>query len=693
MKNSIKRIVLGVIVLAAVFAFSMSGVWAQDNGGVLRFVHAIPGAAGVDVYVDGQLIASNLIYGTATGYFSVPAGDHQIKVTPGGATNALWEQSLSVTAGSAWTLVAASASSPSFLIYPDDLNTLGEDKARFTAIHAISGGPTVDLVLADGRPVIPGMEFGKPAGTLDIPKFDYDFAVVPAGEAVSKALLKPDTIRVEPGNYYTLLVYGTAEKPESSVLTSAIPPEIAASVDVVPALPTVQPPPATAAPAAAEPTLAPVAPPTPTGPSGRVFNLDADANLQLRQYPNSGALSLGTVPPGTILAVNGREGAIDDIPFSATPTAPEDYEFTDPATLLADPKDDLDPEATWLNVTYSTPDGGSITAWVNALYVQVNDAKGKKMRLADLPLVASNLPGEVNNTAVTPPPVPKDRVAAEVFNLDVGVNLNIRRTAETDGEVLARVPTGTVTEFLGLSEDQSWVFVRYVTPEGGTVTGWVNATYIQYSYNGRSIKLDEIEQRNLLVITPDDTRGEVTAGTAPVSQPTPNPAKDAFVAQVALDVGSNLNLRREPNVDSEVLAQIPNGTQLIVSSRTADERWLQVTFEETEGWIASQTDTAVFVRLTFNGKQAEITDVPITGEAVISESPATPTASNLISLPVVVNDAVVAMTGSPGGSSDGLPVLTKGQEATLLFTDGAFSYIELPDGTRGWVPAGAVLPR
>jgi uncharacterized protein YraI len=257
-------------------------------------------------------------------------------------------------------------------------------------------------------------------------------------------------------------------------------------------------------------------------------------------------------------------------------------------------------------------------------------------------------------------------------------------------------------EFLGINQAQTWVFVRYSPTEGGTITGWVDANYVEYSFNNRSIKLDEIDERGLLVITPDDTRGEVTAGAAPVSVPTANPTKDAFVATVALDVGSNLNLRRDPTTEAEVLAQIPNGTQLLVNSRTADGNWLNVTFEETDGWVAAKTDTAVFVRITFNGKEAKLEDIPVEGGAAStitgSETVVEPTATgelNLTSIPIIVNDAVVAMTGSPGGDNQGLPVLTKGQLATLLFTDGTFSYIELPDPnkTRGWVPAGSVLPR
>jgi uncharacterized protein YraI len=277
-----------------------------------------------------------------------------------------------------------------------------------------------------------------------------------------------------------------------------------------------------------------------------------------------------------------------------------------------------------------------------------------------------------------------------VFNLDAGVNLNIRRVPQTTGEVLARVPNGTVMEFLGINETRDWVFVRYTPTEGGSVTGWVGTGYVQYSFNNRPIDLEEMQTRNLLVVTSDDERGEVTAGVPQVGIPTVNPiSRDDIVATVVLDSGSNLNLRRNPNANAEVLIQLPSGTQAVVNGKSQDGLWLNVTFENTDGWIAAQTDTAVFVYLTRDGEEVQIVDVPLFTGATGVTATAAPT-QELESLPAVVTDDVVAMTGSPGGDNQGLPILSKGQEVTRLFTDGTFSYIELPDGTRGWVPAGAI---
>jgi SH3-like domain-containing protein len=246
----------------------------------------------------------------------------------------------------------------------------------------------------------------------------------------------------------------------------------------------------------------------------------------------------------------------------------------------------------------------------------LRDENGDRMRLADLPLVPENQPGEARSTDITPPPIPEDRVVARVFNLDPGVNLNIRRTPDTAGEVLARVGNGTLMEFLGIKESGDWMFVSYSPPEGGAVTGWVNSIYIELLLNDEPITLEELEAEEMLVIIPDDERGEVSADAGGVVLPTVDPLKDAIVAEVTIDPGANLHLRRTPDSNAESLALIPNGTLLIVTGRTAESDWLQVEFEGVQGWVSSP-----YVRLTFNGAPFELANVPVLTTPV----PTTPT--------------------------------------------------------------------
>jgi uncharacterized protein YraI len=250
---------------------------------------------------------------------------------------------------------------------------------------------------------------------------------------------------------------------------------------------------------------------------------------------------------------------------------------------------------------------------VNAQYVDVRNAAGEITRLAILPLVGSNVPGEARSTAITPPPVPEDRKTALVQGLDADTNLNIRRTPETGGEVLGRVSNGTVLDLVGLNEAEEWAFVIYRPESGGTVSGWVSVSYLKYQLNSQDITLDDLKvavskftDLPLYEVVPDDRRGAIGAGTEGVSLPTPDPLKNAFVAEVKLDQGANLQLRRNPNVDAESLALIPSGTSVVADGRTDAADWLHVSFENQDGWISSR-----YVVLTYNGKLAQVEDIPV----------------------------------------------------------------------------------
>ncbi len=689
---------------------------AQSGEAQLRFVHAIPGASAVDVYVDGQLAASNLSYGTASTYVGVTASAHQVSVMQAGSASTLWTQDISAGAGTSFTLIASSASQAVFTVYQDDVNPLALGKARFTAVHAIAGGAAVDVILADGRPVIPGLQFDQPYGTLDLPVMSYDLAVVPAGGAIGDALVPAQSYSLNSGTSYVLVVYGTADAAQALLLSATTQPqgdggyvrivhavsggsavdaalnstlvapalqlgdatdfivlpvggyslsvnsagtnnEVAtAALDVsagsyqtvvlggsaeaptaavigdqvgavnadtsvftlinatsaatvsaayadggalvgdvaagssnvavveagksgfvvstsdngasndvalglpggtfgglyysavaydtpegvqvvqlpidslahsvgaeVAAVPTEAPTqvpteaPTAAPPVAVEPTAAPsndvvilpqpTAVPTTEGPTARVV-LDPGANLQLRLYPSREAFSLGLAPAGTTLRVNGRVGEpVPAFDTTATPLPPDATPFVDPVTLLAD-GEDLDPATTWLNVTYDTPDGGTITAWVNALYLNLRDSRNRALPLRDLATIPSNRAGQALDTAVEPPSARENVTTAIVINLDPGVRTHIRRIPSTAGESLALVPVGTQMEFVGVTEARDWVFVRYQAPQS-TVSGWISINYVTLQRNGQSVTFDRLLELGELSILTEDQRGSV----------------------------------------------------------------------------------------------------------------------------------------------------------------------------------------
>lgn len=684
--------------------------YAQSEAQV-RFVHAFVDAPDVDIYVNDTITAEAVPFGAASDYLPVPAGDVEIAVTATGDITPLFTQT--VTAGIApLTLVVSNADG--FVVYTDNVDPLNVGQARLTAIHAIDGAPAVDVVLVDGRPVIAGLEYAVPYGTLDVPAFNYGLNVVPSGSGLESAIFA-ETINAPlvTGTSYMAIVYGVLDAPQVMLLSEAVEPnpgdgflqlthnvEGAPAVDVyandtliAPSLAfdesteafpvaagdyTVQ---VTAAdtvdilvgsdltvatgttsvasveldgetvvinvtsetpltvvdagtdteaaaevvPAPAqEVVVQPTAPPAPAQevvpadgglPTGRVL-LDPGANLQLRQYPDSQALSLGLAPSGAVMTVNGREGVPVQIEglFSQELQRQIDA-YIDPAEGLPE-DEDISATDTWLNVTYNTPDGGSITAWVLSQFVDVIDIEGETQRLADLPTIPANAFGEAINTEVTPPPVPEDVVVVEVYNLNPGASLQIRRTPDIFGESLGLLNSGTVLEYIGLeispnerpgveaAQNAEWIFIRYTPPEGGEVTGWVSTQYIQFRWRGELIDFDEMEARAFLFFEDPSVRGELGSGAVAPARPTVDPLADQVVADVQIDPGANLQFRRTPSANGESLGLIPSGSRLLVTARDESGAWLLVEFEGVTGWIASQ-----FVRLTLNGEPYELSEL------------------------------------------------------------------------------------
>jgi len=211
-----------------------------------------------------------------------------------------------------------------------------------------------------------------------------------------------------------------------------------------------------------------------------------------------------------------------------------------------------------------------------------------------------------------------------VIGLESGINLNIRRLPDSTGEVLARVQNDTVLDFIGLGTSGNWVFVRYITPENNIVTGWASTNFVEFRYRDQSITTEELNSRGLL-LTADEAleRGEVSQGTPGVSQATRNPLQNTFVGDVNVNQDANLNLRRTPSDQAQVLVQIPAASRLVITGRTLDSLWLQTSFNNQIGWVAT-----AFVNVSFNNQPADISAIPVVDTGVDTSIEVTPEATN-----------------------------------------------------------------
>lgn len=606
----------------------------NDSEGLVRVVHTIVGAPAVDVYINDTLAIPALAFGDVTEHLALPSGEHTVELRVSGETTSILSGSLSVESGIAVTVpVLGTADDPGIEIFTDDIADSSPDTVLLSVMNAIPADTSITIELADGTILAQELAYGS---ISDVVSIDPTVAGLTFTISVdgTTATLAQDTVTLYGGVYYNVIALsGSAILPPSlqfaatsltQDITSApaiAEPEAVVEVEEeapvtepeeVVAQPTL-PPVETAVPATPlpAPTIVPQTTPEPEFPQGRIV-LDPGANLQLRQRPSSSAFSLGLAPSGAVVSVLGRQGAPVDINGVELPVvneAGEEVPFVDPATLLPDDDADLDATNLWVYISYPTPDGGEITAWTVAQYLDIVTPDGEAQRLADLPLIPASRIGEALNTDVTPPSEADNRVTVRVINLDPTANLNMRRTADTAGEILARVPAGTVLEVQGRTEDAEWVFASFAPPEGGEITGWLSSQYLQYELNGEIVTLEELESdAPLSIFDGIEQRGEIGANAPGIAQPTVDPQRDAFIATVLLDPGANLNLRRTPDVNAEVLAQIPSGTTLIIMGKTADDEWFETSFEGASGWVA----VSFVSRVTFNGNAADLNEIPVT---------------------------------------------------------------------------------
>ncbi|MCU0474952.1 MAG: DUF4397 domain-containing protein [Anaerolineae bacterium] len=805
------------VILAMLMAVAMLGLstGAQEATAQVRFLHVIPGVAGLDVYINDNLSAANLNFGESSGYIRTTAGELDVRVTLSGVTSALFEQTIVTAGDEAFTLIASSTDPLAFDVYRDDLNALDAGTSRFNVIHAVKGGPALDFQ-ADGQTIITGLAYKDFLNTIDVPANAYSFTAFPTGGTAEEAVLPTTLIGLSGRTAQTLVIYGPATAPQALVLRApvsvggevgfvrvahaaegapnvdlfvndalivpnlafgestvhlpvdagsltaslrvagggdeiiALPLEVEAgnaitvaatgsledltveayaddisgvtsrqaavsvlnsiagttitvtqadgtalaeglnvgdaseAVTVAPSrqnitlsvqagtvnaeivvpnvslyggnyynlialrtgetfslrvLPTglaqavnsapgaaediivqVPPTPTATTPPLAQPTATPIgasaeATPAPivvvTGPTASTFPtarviLDPGANIQLREFPSADARSLGLAPNGTVFVVNGRVGAPIDVITGEEIPLPDGTTFVDPVSLLTG-NDDLNPLDTWLNVTLETPDG-AVSAWVNTLYLDVRDPRGERQRLADLPSVPRNRAGTASGTVVTTPIPPENFARAVVFNLDAGVNLNIRRTPETGGEVLARVLSGTSMRLIGVGASGTWAFVEYEPAEGGTITGWAGTLYLRYEFRGKVQTVEELTAASLIQAVDEATlRGTISADAPSLAQPTADPLRGVNVAQVVgLNPGVSLNVRRTPSTSAEVLANLPLGARVQVFSRTNTLDWVEVEFDGVRGWVST-----TFLIFSFNERTVQLADIPL----------------------------------------------------------------------------------
>jgi len=225
--RTLMLVLLGVAVLASLLALGSASAQLSASGRV-RVIHASADTPAVDIFVDGQKAVTGLAFTKDTGYVSLPAGSHDVKVfvspSNGTGTPAL-QATLQVAAGKDYTVLAMDEVSKSTLkLLPlEDNNTLpAAGQAHVRLVHASPDAPAVDVSVAGtNTKLFTNVAYGSvgtytpaPAGT-----YNLDVKVASSGQTVKSIT----GLQLRDRGVYTVVATGPAANLQVLALLDAQP--------------------------------------------------------------------------------------------------------------------------------------------------------------------------------------------------------------------------------------------------------------------------------------------------------------------------------------------------------------------------------------------------------------------------------------------------------------------------------------
>lgn len=200
---------------------------APFGASAIRVWHNSPDAPNVDIVVNGQTALTNVPYGTASDYLRLPAGSYDVKVNVTGTTTTVFEASLPLEAGQAYTAVAMGSVTGKGAAFKVSLLEDATSGALVRVLHASPNVPAVS-VFVNGQRAIARLGALKASGYLPLAPGTYNIAVGLAGQPLSKAVLRTK-LTVNDKTRYTALARGLLKGKGARKLQLAVQRDITAA--------------------------------------------------------------------------------------------------------------------------------------------------------------------------------------------------------------------------------------------------------------------------------------------------------------------------------------------------------------------------------------------------------------------------------------------------------------------------------
>lgn len=173
--------------------------------------------------------------------------------------------------------------------------------------------------------------------------------------------------------------------------------------------------------------------------------------------------------------------------------------------------------------------------------------------------------GSVSTTVTTEFDGTSDAAGTYIVDTD-GTRLNMRSQPTTSSAVLTRIPDGSEVQVI--ESNGSWASVTY---DG--ISGYCSMDYL--------VPADEVETTPSSSTTAATTTTTTTKTSATVTDSLSEEYAGEYVVSAG---GSYLNMRKGCGTSYDIVAQIPDGSAVTVTS--ADEKWAAVTWDGKSGYCS-----------------------------------------------------------------------------------------------------------
>jgi hypothetical protein len=175
--------------------------------GWVRFGHFAPAQAPVDLYVDGNQVATGVAFKTVSGYLNLPAGTHTFAVKPAGDTGSayLLSAEAGVSANQAETIAAVTTRDGlAVTVYDDELATPPAGQALVRFIHSAPDVPAIDVAIEGGATIASNVAYASATPYQVIDAGTYNVDVLESG--TTNVVVKVAGWSIQPGVQSSVIV-------------------------------------------------------------------------------------------------------------------------------------------------------------------------------------------------------------------------------------------------------------------------------------------------------------------------------------------------------------------------------------------------------------------------------------------------------------------------------------------------------